>query len=88
MDIIEQERQRTEDGEPIWRFKRISAHQGPLKPGHPDYKGSSYNVKVEWEDGSTSYEPLSIFGTDQPTVCAVYARDNDLLELPRWKRFK
>ena len=47
LDYLEQERQSTEDGEPIWRFKRIIGHQGPLKPNQPDYKGSAYNVQVE-----------------------------------------
>jgi hypothetical protein len=36
----------------VWRFKRITSHEGPLRPGHPNWKGSTYNVMVEWEDGS------------------------------------
>ena len=27
-----------------WKFERIIAHQGPLLPTDPDYKGSKYNV--------------------------------------------
>ena len=35
----------------VWKFKRIVGHQGPLDPSSPDYQGSSYNVKIEWENG-------------------------------------
>jgi hypothetical protein len=36
----------------------IEGHKEPLKRDSPDYKGSSYNVLVKWEDGSELYEPL------------------------------
>ena len=35
----------------VWKFKEIIAHEGPLKPGDPSYKGSRYNVLMAWEDG-------------------------------------
>ena len=35
-------------------------HQGPLAASDPDWKGSKYNVQVEWETGEITYEPLSI----------------------------
>ena len=65
--------------ETYWKFKRIVAHQGPLDPKHPDYMGSKYNVMVEWESGETTTEPLSTFAADAPVVCALYAKDNKLL---------
>jgi hypothetical protein len=34
-----------------WTFRKILAHQGPLTKEHPDYNGSSYNLKIEWESG-------------------------------------
>ena len=43
---------------------------------------------IDWEDGSTTSEPLAIFATDDPVSCALYAKENDLLETPGWKRFK
>lgn len=76
------------DGDIIWKFKRITAHEGPLMPNHRNYKGSSYNVMVEWENGEITREPLSNIAADDPVTCAIYARDNDLLELDGWKRFK
>ena len=72
----------------IWKFKRIVAHQGPLSKQHKDYKGSSYNITVEWENGEQTDEPLSIIAEDDPVSCAIYAKENDLLDLPGWKRFR
>ena len=67
---------------------QITAHQGPLSQQHKDYKGSSYNIRVEWENGEITYEPLDIIAKDDPVTCAIYARKNNLLHLPGWKRFK
>ena len=53
-----------------------------------NYKGSSYNVRVEWENGEITYEPLDIIAKDDPVTCAIYARKNNLLHLPGWKPFK
>jgi len=77
-----------EDSDIVWKFKRITSHQGPLKPDHPDYKGSTYNVMIEWENGEITTEPLSFIATDDPVTCAIYAKNNNLLSLPGWKRFK
>jgi hypothetical protein len=57
LDYIEREHN-SEDG-PLWQFRRLLAHQHtPL--GHPDQNGSDYNVKVEWETGEVTQEPLAI----------------------------
>jgi hypothetical protein len=45
-------------------------------------------VMVEWEDGSVTAEPLAIVAANDPISCAIYAKKNDLLEAPGWKRFK
>jgi hypothetical protein len=54
----------------------------------PEYKGSRYNILVEWENGEITSEPLNIFGKDDPVTCAVYACEHGLLEEEGWKRFK
>ena len=77
-----------DDDEVIWKFKRITGHEGPLNSSHPSYKGSNYNVMVEWETGEISHEPLSLIATDDPVSCAIYAKDKGLLNEPGWKRFK
>jgi hypothetical protein len=43
---------------------------------------------IKWENGEITSEPLSILMKDDPITCAIYARDNSLLELEGWKCFK
>ena len=78
-----------EDGEDDeWHFKSILNHQGPLKPNHPDYKGSSWNVQILWENDEVTWEPLRIIAASDPVTCAIYAKNNQLLHLEGWTRFK
>ena len=70
-----------------WKYKDIIAHQGPLLPKSPHYKGSKYNVQILWEDGSKTFEPLNRFGKDDPVSCARYAKRNGLLDTDGWKQF-
>ena len=78
----------TEEPMDLWRFQRILGHQGPLKPTDKAYNGSPYNIQVEWSNGETTYEPLSIIAANDPVSCAIYARENGLLDTPGWRRFK
>ena len=84
LDYLEQDNQ----DETHFKFRNILGHEGPLDKDNPDYKGSIYNVQVEWENGEITFEPLSIIAADDPVTCAMYALDNKLLHLPGWKRFK
>jgi hypothetical protein len=61
---------------PRWKFKRIIAH---------DYKRSQCYVQIEWENGEITNEPLMIIAADDPVSCAIYARENNLLDKPGWK---
>ena len=72
----------------LYRFGAIIGHQGPLLASDPEWKGSKYNVQVEWETGETTFEPLSIIAADYPVTCAAYAKDNDVLALEGWRRFR
>jgi hypothetical protein len=65
----------------VWRFKQIAGHKGPLTKNHPMWKGSIYNVRL-------TNEPMTTIGADDPVTCAIYAKDNNLLDVPGWKRFK
>ena len=85
---LEREYDESKDGERQWRFRDITAHEGPLSPGDKSYKGSTYNVLVEWETGETTFEPLSVIIKDDPVTCAMYAKRNGLLDTPGWKRLK
>ena len=75
------------DQELYW-FRAIIGHQGPLLASDPDWNGSKYNVQVEWETGEITFEPLSIIASDDPVTCAAYAKENDLLALEGWCRFR
>jgi hypothetical protein len=85
VDYIEQDQ--TWDG--IWKFRAIRDHK-KVSPSSKDYKGSSYNVLVEWETGELTWEPLKkadktgIYDHDPVTV-GIYARENNLLDTPGWK---
>lgn len=85
LDYLSQEEN---NNDVVWKFRRIVSHQGPLGPDHPDYKGSSYNINIEWETGEITKEPLNVIAADDPVTCAIYARENNLLDVPGWKRFK
>jgi hypothetical protein len=63
------------------KFVDKNGSEGPLTREHPDYKGSSYNVKVEWENREIMSEPLNVIATDDPVTCMIYARENALLDL-------
>jgi hypothetical protein len=87
MDYIEKDKQQhqDEDGNGFWNFKHIVSHEGPFRTSDPEYKGSRYNVLVEWENGEITSEPLNIFGKVNPVTCTVYAREHGLLEEEGWK---
>jgi hypothetical protein len=80
--------EKDEEDTTVWKFRRITAHEGPITRTHPNWSGSRYNVMVEWENGEIASEPMGIIAADDPVMCAIYARDNNLLDLPGWKQFK
>ena len=62
----------------LFKIRSIIGHLGPLA-ADPDWKGSKYNVQVEWETGEITYEPFSIIAADDPVNCVLYTKENDLL---------
>ena len=72
----------------VFKFGASIGHQAPLKATGPDWKGSKYDVQVEWETGEITYDLLSVIAHDDPITCAVYAKEHDLLGLDGCKRFK
>ena len=73
-----------EQQEDFYKFRAITGHQGPLSLQDENYKGSKYNVMVEWESGEITDEPLSLIAADDPVTCAEYAKKHDLLHLDGW----
>ena len=56
----------------MWRFGCIVSHEGMLNQSHLNYKGSHYNVMVEWETGETNTNPLSFIEAYEPVACSLY----------------
>ena len=42
----------------LFEFRAITGHQGHLASTDPDWKGSKYDVQVEWETGEVTFEPI------------------------------
>ena len=87
-DIVDYIKQ--DDGwDGTWKFRKILRHKGPLKSNDKRYKGSSYNLLVEWESGEWSWEPLhtkdktGVFDTDPVTV-GIYAYEKGLVGKKGW----
>lgn len=72
----------------MWTFERIIGHQGPYKPNHPNYKGSAWNVLVDWDGYDATWEPRTIIEKTDPIAVAHYAKENNLLKKSGWKKYK
>ena len=72
----------------LYKFRELIGHQGPLKATDPNWKGCKYNVLVEWETGEKTYEPTSVLTVESPVTYTSYAKENDLLHIEGWKRFR
>lgn len=68
------------------KFNRIIQHSNMLRCSNPDYMNSLYNLEIEWDNSTTSWEPLSGIIKDNPVSCAIYGLDNILLESNGWMR--
>jgi hypothetical protein len=56
-----------------WKFRCIVSHET---------QGSQHTLLIEWENGEITKEPLTIIVIDVPVTCAIYARENGLLDQP------
>ena len=41
----------------LYKFRAVIGHEGTLKATDPNWKGSKYNVQIEWETGEITFEP-------------------------------
>jgi len=64
----------------IWAFDDILDHR--------IRRDKKYEVLVKWSTGEETWEPLSIIAKTDPVTCGRYAKDQDLLNTPQWKRFR
>ena len=82
LDHLEQpESQDNSMGQELYRFRTIIGQKGHLKVTDTNWKGSRYNIQVEWETGEITYEPLSVIAADDPMTCDAYVKENNLYNL-------
>ena len=65
----------------LYRFIAIIGHKGLLKATDPNWKGSKWDVQIEWETGEITFGPLSVIAADDPITCAAYAKEKNLYNL-------
>ena len=75
-----------QENDSLNKFRAITDHHGPLKKSDPNYHGSLYNVMVEWETGERT--TVFIIAQDDPVTCTAYAKEHNLLHLPKWNKRK
>ena len=69
----------------LYRFRAIIGHEGPLKVTDPTWKGSNWNVQIEWKTGEITFEPLSIIAADDP-MNMIHQKDK--IRSSFWKIFR
>ena len=67
------------DEERLWIHKEVKAHR-KMK------NGQAWEVLMQWEDDSKTWEPLTEIAKTDPVHLAKHAKENGLLDLPGWKR--
>ena len=66
-----------QDGEKLWTYDKILDHRR--------VKGEQYEVKVLWDTGDVTWEPMKVLKEDDKITLASYARERGLLDEPGWK---
>ena len=84
LDYVERETN-NEDGD-HWRFRKIINHS--LLPGKKVKNRTGIEIQVVWETGATSTELFESLRKDIPVDLAIYAKENNLLELDGWNSLK
>ena len=83
LDYVERENNNTDGTH--WRFrKRINHSLIPEKKG----RDSKIQVQIVWETGATFTETFESLKRDIPVNLAMYAKENNLLELVRWNKLE
>ena len=60
----------------VWKFKVITSHNEPLNQSSDKYKGSKWNIRIEWENGEIAREPLGIIvKSEPPYLCYLCKRE-------------
>ena len=84
LDYVERENN-NKDGD-YWRFRKIISHS--LIPGKKEKNKTGIEIQVAWETGATSTESVEALKKDISVNFAIYAKENNLLELDGWDTLK
>ena len=74
-EIINQLDAREEDGDGLWSFKGILDHR-PMKG-----KRNQWEVRVDWDNCNSSWEPLAHMRAEDQVTLANYANEKNLTHL-------
>lgn len=71
-------------------FRRIVGHDGPLRRGDTNHRGSAFSLLVEWRDGGSAptYEALGSMLERDSTSVVAYAKAHNLLDAKGWGRVR
>ena len=81
LDHLEQaEEQDNYMDQELFKFRAIFGHESHLIVTDPNWKGSKYNVQIEWETGEITFEALSVISADDPIhhLCCLCKREKSL----------
>ena len=73
------EAEEEEDGEKFWIYKAIIGHRK---------KGSRWEILVQWEDDTETWEDMAMIAKDDPITVGKYGQDNGLIDKPGWRRLR
>jgi hypothetical protein len=65
-------------------YTKISGHEGPMRAGSTKYKGSMYNLRIEWTHCPSTMEPMHAIVASDPATVANYGYDNSMHETKGW----
>ena len=84
LDYVERENNNNDSD--YWRFRKILNHS--LIPGKKEKDKTGIEILVYWETDATSTESFKALKKDIPVDLAIYAKENNLLELDGWDTLK
>ena len=76
-DLISAYNTKDEEGVNLWTYDKITDHRKNKK--------SQWEVKVLWDSGDETWEPMRTIKEDDKMTLTKYAHDNNLIDEPGWR---
>ena len=87
-EVVQHDTAKMQNGEPFYFYQDIVEHEGPLTARSLNWKGFTQDVRVRWEDGSETNEPLNVMIAQDPMTLAAYVKKKGLLAELQERRAK